>query len=217
MRHTTYRSVLTRFMVLVALVGIGACDGQITRLQPTEAEVGLGLQEGHEAQAGHGALEGVAAYEIPMPCRFERNEYYGLVYLHPADTVYSEDHTLPRQKVDMWGGPDTPLPSSDIPDYIRWSCTEDVRGTHPILVSGPDAPFDTTGFALELLDSPTPEGLVDWFLTYRLLDTPGFETRLLGLALMSADATVPVAIATVEVSYRERPDVCPSVVCPQVQ
>ena len=196
MRHTTYRSVHTRFAVLVALVGIGACDGQITQLQPTEAEVAPGLQAGHEA------LEGVAD-QNPMPCQFERDQYYGFVYLHPADTVYSEDHVLPRQKVDMWGGPDTPLPPSDIPDYIRWSCTEDVHVAFPILVPPTEGPFSPEGFALELLESHTPEGLVDWFLTYPLLEAPVFETRMLGLALVSTDTPLPVAVALVEVSLGE--------------
>lgn len=72
MRHTTYRSVLARFAVLAALVGVGACDGHVTQLQPTEAEIASGLPTGHEA------LEGLA-YQSPMPCQFERPEYDGFV------------------------------------------------------------------------------------------------------------------------------------------
>lgn len=205
MRHTTtYRSVLARFAVLAAIVGVGACDGHVAQLQPTEAEIASGLQTGHEA------LENLA-YQIPMPCQFERPMYEGFVYLHPdsVDIVQPDENTpYSRQIVDMWRfvSPNHPLPPTDLPDHIRWTCTEDLHGTHPTLPNPMDTPANLEGFALEILPSRSPETIADWFLTHRMgLVTPGFETMSTSLLLMSADATVPVAIAPLEVRYCEDP------------
>lgn len=204
MRHTTYRSVLAKFAVLAALAGVGACDGHVTQLQPTEAEIASGLQTGHEA------LEGLAS-QSPLPCLFERPEYDGFVYLYPDpdDILPPNLNTIHfRQIVDMWhlGGPPTPLPTTDVPDYIRWTCPEDIHGPYPTLADGTDTPTNPEGFVLELLDRGSPETVVDWFLTYPLhLVTPDFGTRHLFLVLMSAEGTA-VAIAPVEVRYCERPE-----------
>lgn len=110
----------------------------------------------------------------------------------------------------MWrlAGPATPLPTTDVPDHIRWTCPEGIHRAHPTLAGGPETPTNPEGFVLRLLDSRSPDGILDWFLTYPLhLATPDFETRHMVLALMSAEATVPVAIAPVAVRYCESPGV----------
>lgn len=205
MRHTTtYRSVLARFAVLAALVGVGACDGHVAQLQPTEAETGSGLQTGHEA------LEDLA-YHIPMPCQFERPKYEGFVYLNPdsVDIVQPDENTPhSRQIVDMWRfvSINHPLPPADLPDHIRWTCSEDLQEVHPTLPNPMDTPANLEGFALEFLPSRSQETIADWYLTHRMgLVTPGFETMSTDLLLMSADTPVPVAIAPLEVRYCEDP------------
>ncbi len=205
MRHTTtYRSVLARFAVLAALVGVGACDGHVTQLQPTGAEIASGLQTGDEA------LEGLA-YQVPTPCQFERPMYEGFVYLRPDSfDILQPDENTPhsRQIVDMWRfvSPDHPLPPTDFPDHIRWTCPDDLQGVHPVLADPSEGLFDDPeGFALEI-NGRSPDRIFDWYLTHRMgLVTEEFQTRRMGLKLISAATTVPVAFAPLEVRYCKDP------------
>jgi len=161
MRHSTHRSVLARFAVLAAFLAIGACDGHVTQLQPTGAEVAPGSKASDDPMAS-------AAHESDEPhCYFERSHYNGLVYPDP-----DEEHVLdgpelvtPLQIVDMY----VPPIIGDTHDAIAFGCDQPVPDLFPQLVYDtipesviPPAPPE---FGLVFLPGRTPEAVAAWYLT----------------------------------------------------
>ena len=198
MRHTTYGSVLGRISVLVALVATGACDRNVTLVQPAETMAAHGFQEG-------GSAPGSAAFNSQeVECRFERPRYHGLVYREPENMVPPIIFEA-RQVVDMWGPP--PSIILDLHDDILWTCTPDDPAAFPAIASGPSV-IPTPDPRFRLMSFPTihaPGGA--WFLTFPLVEEgERFGTKLLSLELRSPYSIVPLAVASVQVNLCQSPD-----------